>query len=80
MRIKDEMRRREGISIKFNKSFYSLESVKSACDQFREEAFFEVSNFGNYHRVTVRTNDKHSDFTDVLDEFRNYVLFLNISK
>lgn len=65
--------------IRFNKKLYSLKSVETAAEIYEEFARFKIVNGEKYLGVEVDIADNGEDSGQITDEFKNYVLFLNIN-
>ena len=65
--------------IKFRKNLYSNKSIQLAVEKFQEFGVFEIVTSGKYFDVTVDASDDAIDFDSLLDEFKNYVLFLELT-
>lgn len=66
-------------SLKFSRDIYSLESIKIACDQYREIATIKIST-GNENYIFCDFENCIVDEALVKNEFSNFVLALNIKK
>lgn len=65
--------------IHFNKKLYSLKSVETAAEIYHEFAQFKITNDKKYICVEVDITDDGQDREQVIDEFKNYALFLNVN-
>jgi len=62
-----------GISVRFNKKFYNLESVKKSAKQFRSLADLKISDSKSGIDVRVVAKKPFSDSL-IADELKNYAL------
>ena len=65
--------------IYFHKKLYSLKSVETAAEIYREFAQFKIVNGKQYIDIKVGVMDDEEDSEQIIDEFKNYVLCLNIT-
>lgn len=63
----------------FNKKFYSRKSIEAAAKIYHEFAQFKIADGGKYIDVEVDVADDEEGSEQIVDEFKNYALLLNIN-
>jgi hypothetical protein len=64
--------------IYFNRKLYSLKSVETAAEIYREFAQFKIIKNRKYIAVEVDITDNAAGNGQIINEFENYALLLNI--
>ena len=67
------------VLVKFHKKIYQLKNIRSAVKAFHDFASFKVSLTRDYVEVTVDVTPAQDNRQAIIDEFKNYALFLNIT-
>lgn len=67
---------RKASKIKFSKRVYAIGNIQSAIEAYKDLARFKVSDEGRYIDVLLNLNDPGTESGNLMDEFKNYVLFL----
>ncbi len=65
--------------IHFNKKLYSLKSVETTAEIYQEFARFKIVNGKKYIDIEVDITDNEESSEQIIDEFKNYALLLNIN-
>lgn len=67
------------LTIPFHKKLYSQTHLESAIEQFKDFGSLSVTSKGKYLQVQINDADQIEDFDQFTNEFKNYVLYLEIS-
>jgi len=67
------------LTIPFHKNLYTPEHLESAIEQFKDLGSLSLTSRGKYHHVRIDHTDQIEDLDRFVNEFKNYVLYLEIS-
>ena len=65
-------------SLRFRKNLYSLKSLQSAVKDFKDFGVSLEEPSARYYYVNVSFDGKESELEQLVNEFKNYVLYKNI--